>query len=107
MYLFFKKGEKKQFVSFDSTLMARQVASSLFYLVSPRYNHSDIRWVLSKFGSLGANIAVHNKQNPFEIYSTSKSTHGCKMKYEIAGNNNQAGQWVDIIDHWSIIDHFA
>ena len=30
MYLFFKKGEKKQFVSFDSTLMARQVASSLF-----------------------------------------------------------------------------
>ena len=22
-------------------------------------------------------------------------------------NNSQSGQWVDIIDHWSIIDHFA
>ena len=21
--------------------------------------------------------------------------------------NKQSGQWVDIIDHWSIIDHFA
>ena len=78
-----RKPKKNRFLHFSVSLSKKNSSGRQSDTIEDwRLAHSSVRRSCSKF---------------FKTHAENSDTF----------KNMQAGQWVDIIDHWSIIDHFA